>query len=434
METLRLMELLQRNADNPDVALVKPNTKTYCMAIDAFGISACQKAFLRKGKKHNIHSYATNISEEDSYLNDDDGDPYRDIDRAKSILQYMHDLNDYGNYDVIPNVIAYNTIITAYSRISSDQYPDAPTHAENVLRQMIDLSSKEGSKGVAPNTQSYNGVIKCWANSKQSNAGARSEWWLRRMWGDEDMHDAKPDVNTYNSVILAFLNIGQASQAESLLEELIAMEESGKQIMPNSETFSLVIRSWLRYANDPENDIVHGCHRAYKWLSALLKKEESGEDVTSSPELFSQIIKTIQAVEIQDKALLNIALKTFSKLKSSRHHVDIIAYNCLLQIGLQTLSDPSMSTFRKKFVDTIISNCCDDGLINRKFILTLSEKCSSSRSSNQERQEIMVICRHFFSDPIPLSWFRNVQDQSIPSRADCMKFLPQDSNQEIIYK
>jgi len=51
MDTLRVMESLQRESENPDNALVKPNTMTYCMAIDGFGISAYQKAFSVKKRR-----------------------------------------------------------------------------------------------------------------------------------------------------------------------------------------------------------------------------------------------------------------------------------------------------------------------------------------------------------------------------------------------
>lgn len=427
MDTLRLMELLQRNADDPEHAVVKPNTMTYCMALDAFGISAYQKASSTKQKKRKEDSNILNMTKDDSFLNDEEDDPYKDIQRAESILKYMHDLNDFGNFDVVPNTIAYNTIISAYGRISSEKYPDAPMHAESVLRRMIEKSSKEGEKNLIPDTRTFNALIKCWANAKQSNSGSRAEWWLRRMWSDGDTN---PDVNTYNGVILAFLNISQALEAERLLEELIEIESTG-EIKPNSETFSLVIRSLLTYAqNTLGHEAIEGCHRAHKWLSVLLDREESSEDFTSSPELFSQIIKSIEIVSrgTQDKALLHIALKTFSKLKNSRHHADSMSYTCLLRIGLNTLSEPSNSKGRNKFIHTVISSCCDDGFVSNKFIAALSEKTSKV---NWEGIELKAIGQHYFSDwPLPNNWYRNVDQHSRASRRDCEIFLIHRDDQE----
>lgn len=426
MDTLRLMELLQRNSDDPDNAVVKPNTMTYCMAIDAFGISAYQKSTSRKPILRRKDKVLTPpVSDEDSYLNDDEKDPYKDIERAESILKYMHDLNDHGNYDVVPNVVAYNTIIAAYGRISSEKYPDATMLAESVLRRMLEVSKKEGNNELSPDTRSYNGVIRCWANSKQNNSGARAEWWLRRMWDNYEEDNTMPDVNTYNSVILAFHNIGQASQSEKLLEELLEMEERNK-LKPNSETFSLVIRSWLQYVQShQDSDVVHGCLRAYNWLSVLLKKEELGQDISSSPELFSHLIKTIKIVSktTQDKSLLNLALKTFTKLKNSRHQLDVNSYQSLLQIGLYTLTGQSNIEGQKKFINTIILSCADDGFISKKFISILSE---ISKKENKEGIQIKPICENYFSNwPLPNYWYRNVPQHSIPSKEDCLQFIDQ---------
>jgi hypothetical protein len=395
------------------------------MAIDAFGISAYQKATSNKTNKRNRKSNnISSISKNNEYLNDDNNDPYKDIERAESILKYMHDLNEHGNFDVIPNNVAYNTIISAYARISSVNYPDAPMHAESVLRRMIEMSDKNGKEDVAPDTRSYNALIRCWANAKQRNSGVRAEWWLRRMQDNCEVDNTTPDINTYNSVILAFQNVCQPAEAENLLEELIQMKDES-ELKPNSETFSLVIRTWLKYAKDgAENDAVHGCRRAFKWLSILLEKEDEGQDITSSPELFSQIISTVEISTRRtrkEKSFLNIALQTFSKLQSSRHHIDVTAYKCLLQTGIRTLSGNSNRKGREKFVRTVISSCCDDGLISRDVIYVLSDKFHLSQS---EQNEIKTISKEFFGDwPLPINWSRNVKQQHLkPSKRDCARF------------
>mmetsp|Transcript_16707 Transcript_16707/g.20408 ORF Transcript_16707/g.20408 Transcript_16707/m.20408 type:complete len:353 (+) Transcript_16707:677-1735(+) len=345
----------------------------------------------------------------------------------------MHDLNDIGNVDVVPNNVAYNTIISAYSRISSEKYPDAPIQAESVLRKMIELSDKGGENHIAPDTRSYNAIIRCWANAKQKRSGIRSEWWLRRMWedGDGGTNDVNvvPDVNTYNSVILAFLNVDRPIEAENLLKELIEMDGSN-DLRPNSESFALVIRGWLKYVKSgKENDVVQGCKHAFKWLSTLLEKEDKNEGFTSSPETFSQMIQTVEIAtrKSRDKALLGIALETFSNLQSSRHHVDMISYKCLLEIGNRTLTGPSNRKGRKKFIHTVINSCCEDGLLSKDFMSVLS---SESFRHNLETGEIRAIGEKFFSDwPLPNNWHRNVKPQHfVPSKKDCAMFLSQQQN------
>ncbi len=223
MDTLRVMELLQRNAEDPNNAVVKPNTMTYCMAIDSFGKAAYQKATSMTRQKLNRNgSLIQPYSNGDDHL---DNDPYKEIAKGESILKYMHDLHNAGNDDVVPNVVAYNTLLTGYARISSETLNDAPMRAEGVLRKMIELSERKIQENFYPDTRSYNAVIQCWANSKQQNAGARSEWWLRRLSSEGGLENIQPDVHTYNYVILAYHNIGQPSKADMLLKELIENEQ-----------------------------------------------------------------------------------------------------------------------------------------------------------------------------------------------------------------
>ena len=420
------MELLQRNADNPVNAVVKPNSITYALAIDSFGIAAYQKATSRT-KRHK-HKRNTKLLElhmkNDGHVmndNDEDDDPYKEIAKGKSILKSMHDLHDAGNYDVVPDVVAYNTIITSYARISSETYNDAPMRAEGILREMIEMAEKKGLDQICPDTRTYNAVIRCWANSKESNAGVRSEWWLRRMSNGIELGGPAPDVNTYNSVMLAYHNTNQPQKAENLLNELIEMEsESDLDIKPNSESFSIVIRSWLAHVRNTGHS--GGCHNAYYWLSTLLEREEKDFNVTVSPELYYQIIKTaeISSRDTQDKALLNLALKTFSKLKSSRHNLDAMSYKRLLQIGIQTLSGPLNFKRRLKFIRTVISSCCDDGLLSKHLISVLRNQYMES---NMGRDEIRVISQEFFHWPLPSNYSRNIKEENLlPAKLDFLLF------------
>ncbi len=420
MDTLRLMELLQRNAHDPDNAIVKPNSMTYCLAIDSFGIAAYQKATAtQKGRKRQKDTNLLQLHlTENVHLDNENDDPYQLIAKGESILKYMHDLCDAGNLDVVPNVIAYNTILSSYARISSETYHDAPMHAEVMLRKMIEMVEKEGRIEVKPDTRSYNAVIRCWANSKENNSGVRSEWWLRRMLSETGLDYAHPNVDTYNYVMLAYHNVYQPQEAENLLKELIEMENNkdGGYIRPNSESYSIVIRSWLTYVRNTGD--CDGCSHAYMWLAALLEREENHLDVTSSPELFYQIIRTIEisSREIRDKALLNLALKTFSKLQSSRHPLDAMSYRSLLKIGIQTLSGPLHFKRRMEFIRSVISSCCEDGLLTKHLIAVLKNQ---SNASNMGKDEIRVICQEFFDLPLPSSYSRNIKEQNLlPSKKD----------------
>jgi len=450
MDTLRVMELFQRNADDPDNSVIKPNTMTYCMAIDAFGITALQKAKqvsslrIKKGNKKDV--YYRSIDDENSLDVQESQysieNPYHHIEKARSILKYMHDLNDFGNKDVVPNNVAYNTIISAYAKIANNEaYTDAPLYAESVLRSMIDLQENKGKDDIAPNSRSYNAVIKSWANAQTSKSGDRAEWWLRRMWNihnnsnknEEEYGILSPDVQTYNTAMLAFQKIYQSERAEKLLIELIELEDKNivtgqnEILKPNSESFCIVIRAWLTLIKSDHHDVdvIHGCLRALKWLSILLEREDSNiHGFSSSPELFLQILQAVKVASLKGhhdkKIVLQIALKTFSMLQKSRHHVDTGSYICLLQIGVRSLVGSENRNGRKKFLQTVITSCCEDGLLSRGFLQTLSK----IRRSTSESIEIKQIGKQFFSNwPLPNEWHRNVKIQNlIPSKQDCSFF------------
>lgn len=412
MDMLRMMESLQRNAANLYDVVVQPNTTTYCMAIDAFGISAYQKT-KRSHNRNQRHKHDDNAG----------NDPFKDIDKAESILKYMHDLYDVGTNDVVPNTVAYNTLISAYSRFSSLRYPDVPLHAEEVLRRMIDMSTKEGHIECTPDVRSYNGVIRCWANSKRNNAGIRGTWWLRRM--QNEVNDIVPNTESYNSVILAFHYIDNAEEAEKLLEELLELEKENDELRPNSETYSLVIRSWLNQVqNVPYSDVTYGCESAFKWLKILIEREEAGHELTSSPDLFIKVLNVIESATYKynrDDSLLEVALQTFSLLKDSRHFKDAMSYKYLLQTGLNVLSKPSRSKGRQKFLRTIIGSCCDDGFVSKQFVLALSKRCFRP---NAIEDEVYEISQDFFSDwPLPSDWYRNVAEDFVPMKRDCANFF-----------
>lgn len=140
MDILKQMTAYQRQA--PDISLVLPNTQSFTMTMDAFVTAACLKAnnCQRKGSLADRQDPTKNGREE--------------IEMVEDILQYMHKLYDAGLDYVIPNTVSYNTLITAWARLSGPLHPDAPLRAEKVLRKMIALK-EGGHPEVAPDHLSF---------------------------------------------------------------------------------------------------------------------------------------------------------------------------------------------------------------------------------------------------------------------------------------
>ena len=399
MKLIREMEDFHQISKSSNNSLVRPNTMSFCMAMDAWGIVAGQKAravaYGSKGHNSKSRSRCDNYSSVNAYLTN-----------AENILRYMHKLQDDGDKDVIVNAIAYNTIITAYTRVSNEKNPDAPLLAENIYRKMID-------RGIKPDRSTYQNLIRTWTKTKCPTSGDRAKWWLRKMSNESktlDNDHLQPNVNTYNAVLETYLNIGEASKAETLFLEQLEFEKHNEGIIRvNSETFSLIIRTWLKYAQINEvGNSIKGCRQAHKWLTMLLQREKSGIPFcSSSPELFGTILKVIAKARENDYFLFDIALKTFSKLKSSRHHVDALSYQCLLQIGLKSIASPLDNRKREKFIHQVVTSCCEDGLVSSGFVSTFSQYFSSTlRYPLQETQRQISI---YFGDfPIPKNCSRNL--------------------------
>lgn len=295
---------------------ISPNTKTYTMAIDAWVVVAGIKA-----KKKSYEQLITN-----KRRHTDDGenqfidDGTEEMENAAAILKYIHTLESAGRADVNASVIGYNTILSGYARLSSSTRPEIPLKSEAILREMME-SCMNGKKHTSPDVVSFNAVIKAWAATGRPNSAARCEWWLRRMIKesdnivdeDEDTVPSvpKPDVNTYNLVMDAYLQLGDPKGVQNLLLEMDASDS----VSPNSESFSKVIRAWLHdEMNNHQQQGLPGlsCENAFYWLKELLERERAGApNLGSAPDLYQSILKTAARTHSRQDNLLSVGQATF---------------------------------------------------------------------------------------------------------------------------
>ena len=132
MNLLRDMEAYQHKADDLHNALLKPNTASYTIAMDAWGIVAAQKA-----RRYN-YMYKANQLDDVKDNNQDQYNGYNEVYNAEAILNYIHDLNDAGHNDVVPDTTAYNCLIKGWANVSNETNKDAPFKAEQIVRRMIE--------------------------------------------------------------------------------------------------------------------------------------------------------------------------------------------------------------------------------------------------------------------------------------------------------
>jgi hypothetical protein len=204
-------------------------------------------------------------------------------------------------------------------------------------------------------------------------------------------------------VMRVWADLGKPEKAEAAMMELLSRSEqdedaasssksSSSPLVPNSESYALVIRGWLAAALSERGD-KFALAQAVRWLDAVRDVEERDPSGTSSVltqvDMYGGIIAAARTCAPRHPDVLDIAMKTFDKLRKSHHPVDCLHYSRLLQVGIAALGSrrPGMGRSDRllaDFVARIFRDCCEDGLMSKPFLRALvsgppsSSACSSS--------------------------------------------------------
>lgn len=120
---------------------------------------------------------------------------------------------------------------------------------------------------------------------------------MKKLWNDAELDDdvdLLPTADTYNRVMQAAAKSQGAEAVEAILRELGEKFQSkgSNQLCPNSESFSVVIRAWLREVErqSKPDDRIESLQRAVDWLGSL-RDVEVERDLSTAPELFIGVLK-----------------------------------------------------------------------------------------------------------------------------------------------
>jgi hypothetical protein len=408
LSLLRLMETYQR--ENPVNSTVRPDTKSYSMAMDA--LITVAKLTARRCVQRN------------KKLNDDPSqNGLNEMQEAQAILTYMHDLYDAGVEGVLPHRVPYNILITGWAALASFGHQDnAPFEAEQILRKMISYKDT-GFTEAGPDSISYEKVMLAWANSGHLNAGKRATWWLKKLWNDAELEsdtNLLPTTRTHNIVMKALAVTEDVLGAENLLLDLgdKFREEQAPERRPNSESFSVVIRAWLQQAeHHPHIDErTKSLDRAVEWLSSL-REVENEKDLSTAPELFSGVLRAARKSARMRVDVLDLARRTFDDLRESRHGVSSVSFSALLEVGLAALAGPDHDEARNIFIQEVFEDCRDEGLISNTFLRAFRDSQTYADGWTAEERERMT--NEFFSEwPLPASWTRNLRSRRFFPKPD----------------
>ena len=202
-------------------------------------------------------------------------------------------------------------------------------------------------------------------------------------------------------------------------ELLQKSEESG--ILANSESFSLVIRAWLRVAQKGNRKALSA---AVRWLKFLREQEKQDTGLVCPQDLYSGILGAARKCAAANPGVLDLAVETFRILRASGHQKLLpIHYSHLLQVGLLALSRPEDDNVRISFVQQIVRDCAEDGLVSRKLINALANGPVFYDGWTIEESQRMV-SEVFPEWPLPPSWIMNVRQGSLtPTRADLRRTM-----------
>ena len=183
--------------------------------------------------------------------------------RAHQLLNNMLDLYDSGNwFKNRPNLLAFNTVITSYSKSSEPGSADSAEKILNKLERLYFDPDKPHYDYLKPDVISYNAAVTAWSRVNEEAAVYNAEKIVKRMEchfdavGDNFL-DVEPDAYTYNALINAWIRSGlgvtSADKAEAILRLMIDKFDKGdKRFVPNQKTFCQIINAWGKCGNGEE--------------------------------------------------------------------------------------------------------------------------------------------------------------------------------------
>jgi pentatricopeptide repeat protein len=248
----RMRELYQTDGEKWDT---KPNAVSYTSVMDCWAKSRLPMASQRAEAWLRATQELFQKGEEDCRLNSRSYTAVLDAfarrgqsESAEAILEEMCKDFANGNRNAKPDVVAYTTVLSAWSR---SQSRNAPERAEAILSRMWELykSNTGGGQPVKPNVVSYTGVIDCWAKSAKKHGAQRAEALLRemqRLSKEEGHKDLTPGFRTYNTVLNAFARRGHPEKAEAILEEMYRDYLSGRNpsCKPTVVSYTTLMNAW----------------------------------------------------------------------------------------------------------------------------------------------------------------------------------------------
>lgn len=169
--------------------------------------------------------------------------------KALSVIQWMLACQKEGAQSLLsivppPNEICFNALLHAYAMAGGR---DSGRKAEQTLEWMQRLHETE-KLSTKPDRTSFNTCINAWARSQQPDAPMHAEALLRRLVAlHHDGVQEMPSEETFTSVMNAWANCSTSTavdRVEAILDLMERVSEMSDQLRMSSVPYTVVIKAW----------------------------------------------------------------------------------------------------------------------------------------------------------------------------------------------
>ncbi len=199
------------------------------------------------------------------------------LENGDEVLRRLKKKNSNSNWIPIVNRCNFNIII---NELANEGKPWASQAAEEILDCMIHCHVST-YKTLKPNIETINACMNAWAQcTARSDSAERTEGILKKLNNlqitEGLLLDVTPDTVSYNCIIKAHANSGNAKKAEEILNIMEDLYTSTKdeKIKPDLISFSSVLNAYAKSASYDQN----APRTAEKILMRMLKVQKDSED------------------------------------------------------------------------------------------------------------------------------------------------------------
>jgi pentatricopeptide repeat protein len=376
--------------------------------------------------------------------------------QCEAILNRM-EIRGASDVSVRPNLVAYVTTITAWSRTKAAH---AASRAEDILNRMIDLyydgedielPSLEGDVEHAKHDAPFNAVITAYARSSDPNAAERAFAVLERLevspiaptaftynavmdvcakHGDperalqilEKMRDfsVTPDSTSYDTILNAYARLEKSGSAERAWELLRQWEEDctsgeNESFIPSQVSYSAVINGFAK-ASGKEYGGMDTVKKANEVYDRLIHQRENGaiygaaDPVANS--CFLNCCANIYGTRAERKEALILAIKAFEEMKrnpSLHGEPGQFTFGTMMKACAKLSADAAE---KNRLLESLFIQTCKRGLLSKS---TLGQFL---RHTPNEVSSKVILNMGGSKREIPPEWHRNVPEKHKPTPAE----------------